>query len=154
MKLRPVVREDIAHIVELGRSVHQESRFADISYDAKRFTANLIGMLDRQQQDGTHCLLLVKSREDQTIGILLGVIERYFFTDMCSASTILIWVDPNYRGSAAAVRLIGSFREWGQKRGVHEVCIGVASGVTIGRTDRFLRHMGFVQTGGNYAMRM
>jgi hypothetical protein len=32
------------------------------------------------------------------------------------------------------------------------VCILVASGVAIKRTDRFLRRLGFHQTGGNYTI--
>ena len=30
--------------------------------------------------------------------------------------------------------------------------LGVATGVTIGRTDRFLKRLGFKMTGGNYAL--
>lgn len=47
-----------------------------------------------------------------------------------------------------------AFRKWAENRGVFELCAGVNSGAHIERTDRFLRRLGFVQTGGNYALRL
>ena len=56
--------------------------------------------------------------------------------------------------SGAALRLLMAFRKWAENRGVFELSAGVNSGAHIERTDRFLRRLGFVQTGGNYALRL
>jgi GNAT superfamily N-acetyltransferase len=151
MKLRLANKDDIPAMVELGRGVHAESRFAALPYDAVKLARALEGLLDRQAR-GTHCFLLVENREGRVIGGFIGGLESYFFTSARSANSILIWVAPEYRGSAAALRMISAFREWAKKNGATEACILVASGVAIGRTDRFLQRLGFKQTGGNYAV--
>lgn len=54
--------------------------------------------------------------------------------------------------SGAALRLISAFRKWAENRGAVELSAGVNSGAHIDKTDKFLRRLGFVQTGGNYAL--
>ncbi|WP_295051469.1 hypothetical protein [Sulfuricurvum sp.] len=39
-----------------------------------------------------------------------------------------------------------------ENRGAEELSAGVKSGTHIDKTDKFLRRLGFVQTGGNYAL--
>ena len=151
MKLRLATKDDIPTMVELGRGIHAESRFAALPYDAEKLSRALAGLLDRQIR-GSHCFLLAENSQARVIGGFIGGMESYFFTSAKSANSILIWVAPDYRGSAAALRLIGAFREWAKSNGATEVCMLVSSGVAIGRTDRFLKRLGFKQTGGNYSI--
>jgi N-acetylglutamate synthase-like GNAT family acetyltransferase len=152
MKLRFARIEDVEHLVELGRQIHAESRFAQMPYAQEKLRGNLRGLLKLQDERQTHCFILAENSEGEVIGILIGALEEFFFSDAKSANSILLWVDPAYRGSPAALRLIGAFHDWARQRRAQEVCILVLSGVSIGKTDRFLRRLGFVQTGGNYRM--
>jgi GNAT superfamily N-acetyltransferase len=151
MKLRQATQDDVQIMVEIGRRVHAESRFARFPYDEDKLLENLGALIGLQDKQGKHLCLLVENSEGKLIGCIIGALEEYFFTRSCSASSILFWVDPAYRGSAAALRLIQSFRTWGAKNGASEICIPIASGIHMARTDRFLRRIGFSQTGGNYA---
>lgn len=150
MKLRPATRADVPAMLALAPMIHAESRFATFPYDHEKLEQSLTNLIALQDK-GNHCCLLAENREGQVIGGFIGALEEYFFTSAKSANSILIWVAPGYRGSAAALRFIGAFREWAKNRGAVEVCVVVASGVTIARTDRFLRKLGFSQTGGNYS---
>ena len=152
MKLRFASKQDIPQLVNVGSAVHSESRFNGMPYEEEKLVNNLNGLLDLQEKCQTHCFILAENQEGEIIGGLIGAIEEYFFTNSRSANTVLLWVTPKFRGSAAAVKLIGAFREWAKQRDVEEVCILVASGVAIKRTDRFLRRLGFHQTGGNYTI--
>ena len=152
MKLRFARIEDIDHLLELGRRIHAESRFAEMPYAREKLRGNLRGLLRLQAERQTHCFILAESLQGEVIGVLIGALEEFFFSDAKSANSILLWVDPAYRGSPVAVRLIGVFHDWARQRSAQEVCILVSSGVTIKRTDRFLRRLGFMQTGGNYRM--
>lgn len=151
MKIRFAAIDDIPVMVELGRKVHAESRFSAVPYDAEKLNAGLRHLIELQEKRKTHCCLLAENAQGQIIGGFIGALEEYFFSRSLSANSILIWVDPAYRGSAAALRLIDAFRLWGERSGAMEASIQIASGVNIGRTDRFLRRLGFSQTGGNYA---
>lgn len=150
MKLRPATRTDLPAMLALGPMIHAESRFAAFPYDPAKLSKSLEHLIALQDK-GAHLCLLAENREGQLIGGFIGALEEYFFSSVKTANSILIWVAPDYRGSAAALRFISAFRDWAKNRGAVEVCILVAGGVAIGRTDRFLRKLGFHQTGGNYA---
>lgn len=138
-------------MITIGCQAHAESRYAAMPYAQAKLEQNLKGLFALQEQ-GTHCVLLAQNSQEQIVGGLIGAIEEPFFTQIKCASTILIWVDPKYRGTSAALKLLNAFKQWAQRSGAQEVCIVVASGVSIAKTDRFLTRMGFRQTGGNYAM--
>lgn len=152
MKLRLATQDDLLDMIEIGKLTHSESRFAKFAYDEEKLRENLGKLIEFQNNRGSHICLLAENSEGKKIGCIIGAMEEYFFTRDRSAISILFWVDPSYRGSTAALRLLNSFKSWGAKQGALEICIPVASGVTLVRTDRFLRRIGFSQTGGNYSM--
>ena len=134
-------------MIETGRRAHAESRFGNFTYDEEKLRERLAALISLQETCGSHLCLVAESREGRLIGMLIGMLEEYFFTSCKSANTAFVWVDPAFRGSAT----IRAFCVWGEKKGAIEVSIPVASDVRLGRTDRFLRRLGFAQTGGNYS---
>jgi hypothetical protein len=68
------------------------------------------------------------------------------------ATSIFLFVDPAERGSFAALKLILAFRAWAKNRQASEMYIGIASGVLMERTGKFLHRLGMRFTGGNYSM--
>lgn len=152
MKLRLATQDDLLDMIEIGKLTHSESRFAKFAYDENKLRENLGKLIEFQDKRGSHLCLLAENSAGRKIGCIIGAMEEYFFTRDRSASSILFWVDPSHRGSAAALRLVNSFKSWGAKQGAMEICIPVASGVNLVRTDRFLRRIGFSQTGGNYSI--
>lgn len=151
MKLRQATYEDIDNMVELGRKVYTESRFTYLEYDINKLKQGLENLIMLHEK-GSHLCLLAENTQGAIIGGFVGGLEEYFFTSDKSANSILIWVDPQYRGSSAALKFIDVFKQWAIKKGAKEINIVVSSGVRIGSTDRFVRRLGFTQTGGNYAM--
>ncbi len=152
MKIRYATQADIPAMLEIGRSIHAESRFSAMAYDVEKLRTELGYLLQLQEKNGSHCFLVAVNQQGKIVGGFIGALETYFFTRAVSANSILIWVSPAARGSSAAVRMIDVFRRWAIKNRAMEVCLLVASGVTINRTDRFFRKLGFVQTGGNYSL--
>lgn len=151
MKLRQATKADIPEILDIGTNLHGESRYAGMPYDRATFTRSLEGLFAMQER-GKFLILVTVDSEGHIFGGLIGGLESNFFTTAIAAKSMLIWVHPKYRGSAAALRLVSAFKDWAQKKGAVEVCILVSSGVTIGRTDRFVRRLGYKQSGGNYYM--
>ena len=148
--IRNATYSDIPALVEFGNQIHAESKFSTLDFDADKVKQTLESIVE--SKSGTHCCFVATSTDEQLIGVLIGCIEEYFFSRSLMAHSILIYVHPKWRGSPAALKFIHAFRNWATNRGALEICIGVASGVTISRTDRFLRRLGFSVTGGNYSM--
>ena len=152
MKLRLATVADVPAMVEKGRLAHSESRFSRFPYDERKLVAGLAALIAMQESSGSHLCLLAESGDGRLIGMFIGSMEEYFFTRSKSANSVLLWVHPDFRGSAAALRLIRAFCTWAGKRGAVEVSIPIESGVRMAKTDRFLQRLGFVQTGGNYSI--
>ncbi len=150
MLIRNATSTDIAPLIRFGYLIHAESKFSTLSFDAEKVQQTLESIIG--SKNGTHCCFIAENSEKQLVGVFIGCMEEYFFSRSLMAHSILIYVHPKWRGSSAAVKFIHAFRKWAMNREALEVCIGVASGVTIGRTDRFLKRLGFSVTGGNYSM--
>ncbi len=141
MLIRNAKLTDIPRLIDLGYAIHAESKFSTLN--SRR---------QRQMCIRDSCCFVAEDTDGQLIGVFIGCVEEYFFSRSLMAHSILIYVHPKWRGSSAAVKFIHAFRKWALNRKALELCVGVASGVTIGRTDRFLRRLGFKVTGGNYSM--
>lgn len=150
MLIRNATSTDITRLVQFGYLIHAESKFSTLTFDPDKVRETLESIVESDK--GTHCCFIAESADRELIGVFIGCVEEYFFSRSLMAHSILIYVHPKWRGSSAALKFIHSFRKWAMNREALEICIGVASGVTIGRTDRFLKRLGFSVTGGNYSM--
>lgn len=149
MKVTPAATGDIAALVELGHICHEESRFAHLPYDTERVAARFTKMIDRPRT-GTF-FVAARPAPGQISGLMIGVIDEYFFCDQRVASSIFFLVHPGHRGGMSASKMVLAFRTWAQARGAVEMYVGVASGVAIQRTGRFLSKLNLTLNGGNYS---
>ncbi|MCZ8256979.1 MAG: hypothetical protein O9327_15100 [Polaromonas sp.] len=149
MKVAPPEAGDVAALVELARVCHGESRFAHLPYCAGRVAARFTTMIE-QPRTATFFVAARTSPGDIS-GLMIGAIDEYFFCEERVASSIFFLVHPAHRGGLSASKMVLAFRAWAQARGAAEIYIGVASGVSIHRTGRFLSKLGLSLSGGNYA---
>lgn len=150
MKIAPLTPADIDDVLALARVNVAESRFGWLPFDEAKVRANLKRMAEAPQS--YNCALIARKQDGKLVGYMAGQIEEYFFCRERVATSVFLFVDPNERGGFAAVKLILAFRKWAQNRGAAEIYIGVAGGVTMERTGRFLKRLGLTLTGGNYSL--
>lgn len=155
MKIRFATLHDVPACVEGGRRMHAMTRFSAYDYNAERVALNLRAVIETgQNANKTHCFFVAEGDAGQIIGALIGGVERHFFSDLLVASVIHYDVLPERRMSGAGLKLLAAFRKWAQNRGVYELSVGINSGVELEKMDRFLKRLGFRQTGGNYALEL
>lgn len=176
MMIRFATLADVDACVAIGRRMHALTRFQAYDYDAARVAQQLRAVIETgQNQRGSHCFLVAEravgfgdgtSAQDDAgpsdearapdhgrlIGALIGCIEQHFFSVQSVASVVHYDVLPEYRMSGAGFKLLIALRRWAENRGAYELSVGINSGVDLERLDRFLRRLGFRQTGANYAM--
>jgi hypothetical protein len=58
----------------------------------------------------------------------------------------------NWTGWVPAVKLLRAVRRWSAEAGANDIHLNVTTAIAPAKTDRFLRRMGFRQTGGNYVL--
>ena len=68
------------------------------------------------------------------------------------ATVQLIYVIPEARGGASAVKLLRAIRQFSAAAGAVDLHVNVTTAIGMTKTDRFLRRMGFKQTSGNYVL--
>lgn len=138
---------DIDAMITLGRRLLAESRFRDLPYDETRL-----------RQVGQYGLshgnpgLLIAERDGQILGMAVVVIGEHFFSSAKTATVQLLYVIPEARGGAAAVKLLKAIRRVAANVHVHDLHLNVTTGIEAAKTDRFLRRLGFQQSGGNYVL--
>jgi len=153
MKIRFATIEDVPGFVEMSRKFHAMTRFAAYNYSAERVAQQLRATIETgQNRNGTHCFFVAEDSQGEPIGGLIGCVEKHFFSEQLVASVIHYDVLPEKRMGGAGLRLLMAFRKWAENRGAFELNAGVNSGTDLDRMDRFLRKLGFQQTGGNYSL--
>lgn len=153
MRIRYAALEDIPACIEFGRRMHAATRFVIYDYNAKRLEHNLRAVIEvGQNANRTHSFFVAEDESGQIIGALIACVERHFFSDLLVASVIHYDVLPERRMGGAGLKLLIAFRQWAENRGAFELSLGVSSGVEMEKMDRFLKRLGFRQTGGNYAL--
>ena len=150
MIIRPVKSAELDAVIELGRRNFEESRFQGMPFDETKVRQNVAQMLNAPRSDHFACGAFDST--GKLTGYMVGKIEQYFFCDYTVATSVFLFVDPKERGGLAALKLILAFRAWAKNRGAKEMYIGVAGGVLVERTGRFLQRLGLKFTGGNYSM--
>ena len=149
MAVRLATQRDIPALIAIGQQIHAESRFQRMGYDADKLAHSAEQIIGSGQ--ATHCCF-VSEFDGQLTGLFVGCIEEYFFSRARVAHSILMYVAPERRGGPTALRFLMAFRNWATNRNAAELTINVASGVSIARTDRFLKRVGLRLTGGNYSV--
>lgn len=153
MNIRFATLDDIAACIGLGRKLQQMTRFAHFPYEPARVEEQLRRLITiGQQVRRSHCVLLAEADDGQLAGGLIGCIESHLFSSLPVASVIVYGVLPERRMSGAALRLMKAFIRWAQQRGAKELNAGINSARHTRRSERFLQKMGFIRTGGNYAL--
>lgn len=138
---------DVAAMVGLGRLLHSESRFRSLPLDDTRMQE-----IGRRGLTTGNPGLLMAERDGELVGMAIVMLGEYFFSPTRTATVQLLYVAPKARGGSAAVKLLRALRRWAATNGAHDLHVNVTTGIEAARTDRFLRHMGFRQTGGNYVL--
>jgi len=129
------------------RAMHAKGRFKKFFYDE----AHLLAAGKAALKHGNPGIILAE-RDGQLVGMATVVASEQFFTPAKVASLHLLFVRKDARHGRAGVMLLAALRQWAKAAGAVELNLSTTMGVDMARSDRFLRRMGFRQTGGNYVL--
>jgi GNAT superfamily N-acetyltransferase len=148
--VRPLGADDIDRLVELGERMHGEGAFSFLPFErekVRRFAA-------RYASPAPDRLGLAAEIDGRIVGMFAGNLSEYFFCREKIACDLLLYIEPEFRGTSAAGRLVRAFRAWAIERGAREVCLGTSNQVQEAATGRFYEVLGFKRAGGIYKERL
>lgn len=134
--IRNATEADVDELVRMGREFLAVSPFARL------------GFSDESRERGIRCLMGQFARvidlEGKIVGALLGGIGPGWFDDERPIATEMAWwVDPQHRGSVAAVRLVHEFRDWARQQGAVAVCLSELVHEGVGSLGNLPERLGY-----------
>lgn len=148
MPIRFANLQDIPALVELGRRMHQHTRFKAFNYDPARVATNFGQLI--QQGQSKYVFMVAADAHGQMVGGLIAVLERHIFSDQAVASVMHYDVLPEKRMGGYGVRLLKAFEQWCENRQVVEINLGINSLTEMDSVGQFVRKMGYSKTGENF----
>lgn len=144
MQIRDAAEADIPYLVELGRRMHFESRYARFDFDPQKYAAVLTHVIPQG-------LTFLVEQDGEVTGVFVGVLDSVFFGRDIVARDLLTYVTPERRGRAG-VGLIREYVRRAKAAGAVDIHIGVSTGLQPARVGRLYERLGFGHIGGGYAM--
>jgi GNAT superfamily N-acetyltransferase len=143
MNIRTATAEDLPQLLEMGRSMRDESpRFREFDFDARVLERTM-----RQVMSSRDGLLLVAERGDTLTGFAMAICVPSWFGNGCWSSDMAIFVRPECRGGTTGPRFIDLYRQWATQRGAEPVLFGVMTGVNVEQTQRLCERTGWRRAG-------
>jgi len=145
--IRIAVHTDVDRLVELGRSMWEESP----TYSAYDFNESKLRIWLELVIDNQNGVILVYERDKQIIGGMVGWHEEQFFGHDRVLCDLALFVEPGKRGSMAGAALIKAYVEYGRDLGVAQIVLSNSSGVNRDRIARLYERLGMKHCGYVYA---
>jgi GNAT superfamily N-acetyltransferase len=151
--------EDIPSLIDLGRQIHVESRYAWIQFNATRLWNSLEAAVDNKQ----HCLIVAAHNHQgvsgqrstqEVIGALWAHAMALPFSNDFVAHIDYLYVLPRFRGTPVAMKMMAGFRRWADNRQVSELSLVNAFGDGPAYSGRWLEKLGMKSVGGVHSMWM
>lgn len=86
---------------------------------------------------------------DKIVGSIGGAVLPYFFSTRKKVGDLGFYVEPEYRGSRAAIKLVNALESWAKEIGVEDVYLGQITGVEVDKTKDFYERLGYTVVGVN-----
>jgi GNAT superfamily N-acetyltransferase len=136
---------DVPLMVAMGRDMHKESAFAPIAWDNEK----TIRFTDRAIANNNFCVFVAEVNTE-LVGMIIGAVQDYYFSQETELIDFLWYVKPKYRGTTAGVELINSYVEFGKLKGCSEVTMRIGTNVHPEKTGKLLEKLNFTSVGGMY----
>lgn len=136
---------DLLPILEILRTMHEESRLARFPRDEGKVSQFVIDLL--MNPDG---IVLVTG--EPICGVFLGVAQELWFSRAKTAFEVIFYVLPEHRGGRHAVKLINGYKARARELGAQEIKISEEAGINPDLVERFYSKMGFSKLGTAYLL--
>lgn len=147
--------QDIPGLVELGRQIHVQSRYAWMQFNASRLWTSLNAAIANKQ----HCVIVatdhaveVDASSSKLTGVLWGSAFGLPFSSERVVQINYLYVIPKRRGTPAAMKMMAGLRRWSHNREVAEILLPNAFGTDEVYSAKLLAKLGLKAVGGVHSM--
>lgn len=139
--IRPATIDDIPRIVDLGKMLHQESRYAPISFNEEKVATLMRYLIEK---DG---VVFVAEVDGEIVGGIAGAITEFWFSSETQAFDYSFFLAPEARHGMQAVRLMSAFENWARIHGARQIDMGITTDINVDKSARLYTGMGYKECG-------
>lgn len=132
---------DIKEVASLAERFHGESIYKDLDYDLCKFSAVLKQIVEMDNQIG-----IVYIVNNVIVGAMAGYTSEYFFSKDKIAGEYGVFIDKNYRGGYAVIKMIKHFEHWAIGQGAKIIQLGVSANINADKVGRLYQKLGYNDT--------
>lgn len=132
--------KDIERLIELGRQMHAESRYADLPFDEDHIRRYCIQSLHEPEKIG---IFIEANVVRVTAAIALFRVPYYFAPSESYASDFMLYVAPDKRGGRGARNCLKRAERWAREHGMREILLGITAGIDDVKAERFYAIHGY-----------
>lgn len=137
MNIRPAIIKDYPELIEFGRRFHQVTDYTEVPFCED----SAIRWYDLMRESG---ILLVAVSKDRLIGVAGGLLSPFLLNDAYLAgSELLWWVDPEFRGGSAAIKLLKGIENEARIRGAHRWSMAALASSMPDKVGRIYERSGY-----------
>lgn len=150
MEYKSFAVERLRDILKLGIAMQEEGDYSGVPFDIEKASQSILQMVIKNP----NAFGVLAYDGDTPVGMIAGSVTPYFFSRGMMASDYVWYVQPEYRGSRAAIKMLKMFLSWSRDMGAMEAYVGVSTNVSPQRTGKLLERLGFTHIGGNYKVEL
>lgn len=145
--IRDMEAVDIPLMIELGARMHLESEYKGFNYNPDKCYELGQQLIESEKMCG-----FVAEKDGHIIGMFLGCYWEHYFSDATISGDLLLYVDPDHRGSITGIRLIKAYLAWAKSKMIDDVRLGQTAGIDPETIDKLYKKLGFVNHGTIYKL--
>lgn len=135
-------KEDIPRVVELGRLMHSESAYSDLSFNTDKCFAFAQLLIDN-----TDALIIVAVEDNEIAGMFAAFITSPYFSNELIAEDIVFYVSPKHRQTSASIRLLSAYLHWAEQKQAKTITAGISCEVNTDEIEKLFIRYGFRRAG-------
>lgn len=141
MFVRLGLEKDVDRIVELALINH------GLSTPYLEFSEEKVRQTYQDYIDTAATTFFVAEEDGKVIGFVMATMNEYRHATGLYVACEVVFVDPAYHGSRAAILLVKELVRWAELLNAVEITGGNDNSLKTDRTTKFLQHFGFEQVG-------
>jgi hypothetical protein len=143
--IRPPRMEDFEQLNDLGRWFQENSVYEKCGWSDKKCASMLLSSFNEHSP----YFIRVADEDGDVIGMFVGLITEYFFSEQKVAMDQVVCFHPDKRKNVgkSLIKMFKEFESWAKKNNALEVCVGVTSGIAGDGYPKLIERLGYKQVG-------
>ena len=135
---------DIPSVIVLGKAMHQESAYREMTFSEQKCRRLIDYLLSTTESFE----VVAVNDTGELCGMMIAAMTQHYFSEDYFIQDYLVYVRPEDRGGTIASRLVAKFLEWAkEQKGAKMLMCGISTEIDTAQAVRLYEHFDFHRAG-------